>query len=426
MLKRERRERGVGAGAGAGAPAVAVAGAALAGLGVVVGPVLGGESTLAERWLRDARSAAEAVDAWVDSQADRVRGDLETAMASARAAYLAQLGMWTPCEAAAGDDAEGDGACCVGISCLRWVRVSEAFGPAHGGAPERVVVLVHGLDEPGDIWDDLIPELRGAGYRVVQVVYRNDQSARDSADELRRALDGLGAVGVERADLICHSMGGLIACDVLTADGAAAEGRPTIERFITVGTPWGGSALASLQLVSEARDQALRIIASRVIDTRAVMGSMFDGESEAATDLMPGSEYLEELRGRGLPEDVAMTVLIGRWVSVEGAGQAAEKVLDDTIAQGLARVAADAAAWAERQLGEVGDGVVPVGSATLEGVDDQVVLAANHRSMVRRIAVISPGPPPGIPVILDRLARPASCDAGANAPVPEAVPPAGE
>src|SRR5690606_5391257 len=82
-------------------------------------------------------------------------------------------------------------------------------------------------------------------------------------------------------------------------------------------------------------------------------------------------------------------------------------VNSEAVARGLDELRALAA--------RLGDGVVPVESARLPGVEDVVVVEADHRSMVKRVDLVAraralvngapPGEPPAIPVVLDRRAR---------------------
>jgi hypothetical protein len=53
----------------------------------------------------------------------------------------------------------------------------------------------------------------------------------------------------------------------------------------------------------------------------------------------------------------------------------------------------------------LGDGLVTMDSAMLEGVDDVEVVEADHIGMLWSMAADECGPP-GIPIVLDRLARP--------------------
>lgn len=353
----------------------------------------------AARWVDRAETARDGVLAWLDSQGRAVREEVKQALAEAKQHYEATLGLWV----LAPEDAEPSHG--PGSTSLAWSRTDEAWD-GDAGVPERVVLLIHGLDEGGDIWDCLAPRLREEGYAVVQVVYKNDQPASASADTLREALDALGDAGVERADLVCHSMGGLIARDVMTSDGRAAEGRPEVHRMIMLGTPNKGSALAPLQMFGEARDQAVRIIASEGADPRMALCALFDGRSEAAEDLLPGSDYLNELNDRPLPDGLAVTLVIGQMASINGGSKSASALAARARLPELARLADDAERWAEAQLAEVGDGVVPVSSARLDGIDDEVLVRENHRTMVRRVPIVSgDAEPPAIEVILDRLAR---------------------
>ena len=78
-----------------------------------------------------------------------------------------------------------------------WVPIADIHGPiaqtndGQGGQDEqngRVVMLVHGLDEPGGIWDQLAPALVADGHTVVRFEYANDQAIAISAGDLIEAL----------------------------------------------------------------------------------------------------------------------------------------------------------------------------------------------------------------------------------------------
>lgn len=248
------------------------------------------------------------------------------------------------------------------------------------GSARPTVVLLHGLDEPGRIWDEAAPAVWRAGHGVVRFEYPNDQAIAASAEAFERAMAkvDLGPGGVV---IVGHSMGGLIARDALTRGGAWAEG---VRRLITVGTPNHGSAWARLRWAGEVREQAERWVdlvreghgwvPAGSASARGVRGG-------AARDLLPGSGYLKELNGRGLP-GCAMTVILGRWVGGAGTWRA-------SVGRAL--------------LESLGDGVVSVASARLAGVADTVEIAGNHRTMLRSVAGM--GTATAIPVILERLRR---------------------
>lgn len=293
----------------------------------------------------------------------------------------------------------------------------------------RVVLLVHGLDEPGGIWDDLAaalledPVLAGR-CALAQFQYPNDQRIASSADLLAGALRDLKARGVERVDLVCHSMGGLLARDVLTRPGyydgnaRGGGGLPAVERLILIGTPNAGSPWAKLRALAEIREQVARFLDAPDHDARRLLGYLSDGLGEAGDDLLPGSPFLAELNGRPAPTGVVITVIVGRLAPVRSDDLAwlSESWLVRQLLGG--EDAAAVSAGIAELSSELGDGVVPVSSALLPGVSDVVSLEANHRSMLKRVTLVCRPPgavapahrPPAIGVILDRLGRSGPAD----------------
>ena len=290
-----------------------------------------------------------------------------------------------------------------------WVVIAD-FDDTHGSLDERVVVLVHGLDEPGGIWDELAPALAGDGHMVVRFEYANDQAIALSGKSFVESLDKLSTQGVSRMDLVCHSMGGLVAREAITREGFGDQ-KIVVERLVTIGTPHGGSPWARLRAVSELREQVQRWVESDDLDPKRLMGFARDGVGQAGADLLPGSDFLVELDGRAMPAGVRVTCIVGRMVAQQGSD------LGSILAAGaLGELIGDRDAGVivgefEKLSKELGDGVVPVSSAVLAGVDDVVILQANHRSMVRSVEMgqigqmINPGEPPAIVVVLDRLKR---------------------
>ncbi|MHC5023513.1 MAG: esterase/lipase family protein [Planctomycetota bacterium] len=284
--------------------------------------------------------------------------------------------------------------------------------------PARLVLLVHGLDDPGWMWRDVIVAVQDEGYDVARFDYPNDGPIADAADLLAVHLADLKVAGVERVDIVAHSMGGLVTRDVLTrgayyaGDGGGGQRLPAIDRLIMCGTPNHGSTMARLRGISELQEQI-----SRLLDGNGWLGAAtLDGSGEAGVDLLPDSVFLRRLNARPLADHTAYTIIAGRMSPVSE--HAAESFVDgvarlaesDEAPDWLKRLAGSANGMAVRHLAGsavrgLGDGCVSLDSARLDGVDDTVVVKANHVGMIVRV-LESPDTPPAIPIILDRLARP--------------------
>ena len=204
-------------------------------------------------------------------------------------------------------------------------------------------------------------------------------------------------MGVDRVSVVAHSMGGLVSREALTnpelGDGMGKIGGVQISRMILVGTPNEGSAWARLRGVAEVRERVQRWMASDDLDLSILANLGEDGDGQAGIDLLPGSDFLTTLNARAMPGSVAVTCIIGRMV--------------DPMAAGGNQVFSDGAEF-------LGDGVVSVESASLDGCGDIVMLMANHRSMLRvmefeeswraMVGADFGDEPQGIAIILDRLA----------------------
>ena len=287
---------------------------------------------------------------------------------------------------------------------------------------DRLVLLVHGLDDPGTNWRDLAVALRGEGYLVATFEYPNDGPIPDAADRMAEALVSLRVVGVLHVDIVAHSMGGLVARDLLTrnahyaGDGRGSHERPSIDRLVMLGTPNHGTVLAELRGIAEVREQAVRLLRGE----GHWLGFLADGEGQAAIDLQPDSTFLADLNTRPLASHTRHTIIAARLIPMDG-----EKLSDASTTLRRWAEAPGAPAWASRLRssealealadladtisGTVGDGLVTLDSVRLDGVEDFEVVDANHLSMILHIG---PGEkvPPSIPIILDRLSRPLEDD----------------
>lgn len=100
----------------------------------------------------------------------------------------------------------------------------------------RRVVLLHGLWMPGAAMQWLSTQLKAAGFEPDIFSYHSVADGPDLA--VPRLIESLRAG--EGADIVAHSLGGLIALQAL----CEAPGLP-IERVVCVGSPLTGSGAAS-------------------------------------------------------------------------------------------------------------------------------------------------------------------------------------
>ncbi len=278
-------------------------------------------------------------------------------------------------------------------------------GPGGLDLDRKSVVLIHGLDDPGKIWQNLAPALIQADFNVWVMRYPNDQPIVESARLFFDEMKSLRQRDVDRISIVAHSMGGLVSREMLTRPeidytASAATGQvPAVISLIMVGTPNHGSQMARVRVFAEMRDQLARLAKG---DTNW-LGSILDGAGEAKIDLLPGSRFLTELNARPHPAGVNMLIIAGvtspwkesdinRWVS-----DTRRKVPDEQQK------------WID-ELGQnmislthgLGDGLVTVESTRLAGVPHRTV-DGTHMSMIRNITIRSQRIPPAVPIIIDQL-----------------------
>jgi hypothetical protein len=206
-------------------------------------------------------------------------------------------------------------------------------------------------------------------------------------------LAELRARGVTSLDIVAHSMGGLLARDVLTRPHPHAI--PAVPVLITLGTPHAGSPWAGFQPVAEIREHLQRWIESDDQDPARLFVAWHDGLGQAREDLRPDSPYLKDLNNRPWPDTTRLIAVVG----VIGAYDP-----DDDPGDRATLTA------------KLGDGVVPTDSAATPLASETLFVRANHRSLIRaveldawahaRFGLTPPPTPPAIPLILDRLTPP--------------------
>lgn len=260
------------------------------------------------------------------------------------------------------------------------------------------LVLVHGLDEPGDIWGDVIAAFAEMPVEVIEFRYPNDQAIDASADFLMEQWADL-ASGRE-VIFIAHSMGGLVVRDFVTRHYAPGGERslslgPAVRAAWLVGTPNHGSEWARLRVWLELRDH----FTSAADQEYALFSALRDGTGAAKVDLRPGSRFLQELNERAWPDSVDLKLIAGVYLDREQVNEGLNELVQRAPNEDLA---AAFAALGEDIREVTGDGVVTVESVTLAGFPPPVVLAASHRGLIRTSPLES-GTPPALLILLDWL-----------------------
>jgi pimeloyl-ACP methyl ester carboxylesterase len=263
-----------------------------------------------------------------------------------------------------------------------------AGAPAGDAGP---VLLIHGLDEPGSIWDDLAPALQAAGHAVWELRYPNDQGIDRSAEFLAAHWPELPP---ERpVTIVGHSMGGLVARDFVSRLWRTGMPGPGVAGVILVGTPNGGSEWARLRVWLELRDHFPNSAGRRF----SLFAALRDGAGEAKIDLRPDSDFLRALDARPWPEGVPIFAIAGRLVAPPA-----------DLADGLAAAAAEAGStalaralsgWWSTVGEDLGDGVVSLASADVPGGPPPLVVEASHRGMLARLLPGDPEPPAIEPIL---------------------------
>jgi pimeloyl-ACP methyl ester carboxylesterase len=267
------------------------------------------------------------------------------------------------------------------------------------------VILVHGLDDPGKVWMNLAPVLLKEGFSVWIMTYPNDQPITESAQFFLKHLKSHNASGTGSISIVAHSMGGLVAREMLTDPSLSYAERtdkgelPAIEQLIMVGTPNHGSGLAQFRIFTEFRDQLRNLFKGNYHWLQGII----DGAGEAGIDLIPGSKFLVSLNSRPHPRNVSMLVIAG--LMSPGQKYKIEELAHNLEAKlpGDTRVAAKQMENVLLSVSkQVGDGLVSVNSARLSGVPLKIV-QGTHLSMIRNIRAGSQRIPPAIPIIIEQL-----------------------
>ena len=198
-------------------------------------------------------------------------------------------------------------------------------------------------------------------------------------------------------------MGGLVSRQMLTDPDTdyinqANSGQvPVVNSLVMVGTPNKGSELARLRGFTELRDQIARFSKG----DGHWLGGILDGVGEAKFDLLPDSRFLETLNARPHPEGVDLLVIAGiatPWSEDEINSLALS--LREQAPENMSQMIDDLKSVLKSMTHGLGDGLVTVDSARLEGVPF-VTVPGTHLSIIRNLSKKSQRIPPAMPIIND-------------------------
>jgi len=307
-------------------------------------------------------------------------------------------------------------------------EIREAFGltryaESSGGSLEvnsdnLSVVLVHGLDDPGKVWMNLAPRLLDTGFDVWEMRYPNDQPIVDSAHLFYDELRHLALSGIERIAVVAHSMGGLVAREMLTnpkiayVEKARSGEVPGVVGLIMVGTPNHGSELARFRTFAEIRDQWTQMLTGQGHLLRGIL----DGAGEAKIDLLPQSKFLNTLNKRAHPQGIKLLIVAGivsPWDEQEF--DRFFQTIGKDIPTREQKMLEDLKDSLESMRDGLGDGLVTVESTRLDGIEHRTV-SGTHLSMIRNVTQQSERIPPAVPLITEALQQIASQSKLPNAP----------
>jgi pimeloyl-ACP methyl ester carboxylesterase len=247
-----------------------------------------------------------------------------------------------------------------------------------------LVVLIHGYNSTPASLDALHKAVHEAGHPVAVFAYPNDGPLDESAALLCVELREFAADHPDRQiDIVAHSMGGLVVRAVIE-DPELDPGN--VRRLIMVATPNQGSQLACLPGGLDCVEH----LATRPEDGLPGLfrDAAADGFNESCHDMRPGSRFLKKLNARERNPDVQYSLLIGTDGPLTPESLAElRRVLDRAAAEnpvaGLLEPRLGPPDDLDEVLVDAGDGAVAVKRATLEGVEDTVLLEFSHLTITR-------------------------------------------
>lgn len=126
--------------------------------------------------------------------------------------------------------------------CLeRFEALREQRGLKRGGS--HLVLLLHGIFRAKEAFHPMRRALHRAGYEAEAINYPSTRGTIEShADQVERLLEHTR--DVSRLSLVCHSMGGLVARELLARESSWRRRLP-VHRLVMIATPNQGAHMAN-------------------------------------------------------------------------------------------------------------------------------------------------------------------------------------
>ncbi len=241
----------------------------------------------------------------------------------------------------------------------KWAEAQRFYCMCPRGIP---VVLVHGWKSHPGIWNRLIPRL---GQESLECWNFSHAGMRDAPlHDVAAALQEYVATRREERgysgplDMVCHSMGGVIARYLLEVLDGDARSEP-VRQLIQIGSPNNGSSMAELFHDPEHGEAIIRQLAGVFVPA-----GYDPSRDPIVQDFRPKSRAMARLRDAGTRDDVAYRMILA-------ANRTATPDLFPCFG-GRTWEIAPGGAW---RLTYHGDGVVPHSDSYLSGAGFDILPA---------------------------------------------------
>jgi pimeloyl-ACP methyl ester carboxylesterase len=198
----------------------------------------------------------------------------------------------------------------------RFERLREGSGLVRPST--HLVVLLHGIFRAAEGWRPMARALKTAGYSTAAVTYPSTRRGLElHADQVDEVLDA--SDDIETVSFVTHSMGGLVAREVLGRTGGWRE-RTKVNRLVMIATPNKGAAIADilvhLKPFRELAGPAATQLTTGYVDLLAKPSCPFGvvagvrGDGKGYNPLLPGDDDMTVSAASALLEGAEDTLVV--------------------------------------------------------------------------------------------------------------------